>query len=410
MGNTFQMKAKHVDILYINTVDYGSTGNIIKQMSAAAEFSGYKTCSAIAGQKEGNDERNYLIVSSYTVRRINEIFDKLFSIRGYDSFLSTLVFLRKLERINPRIIHLHNLHSNYINLPLLFRYIKKRNIKTIWTLHDCWAFTGRCPHFVALSCEKWKDGCNKCDYPLDSYPVAKYDRSAFMWKKKKKWFTDVKDMTIVTPSKWLEGQVKQSFLKCYPTKVIANGIDLSIFRRTKNDFRQKHCIPEDKYIVLGIAFSWSNKKGLDCFIELSSRLDSSQYTIVLVGTDADIDLLLPPNIISVHKTKSQQELAGIYSATDVFVNPTRQEVLGLVNLEALACGTPVITFNSGGSPECVDETCGCVVDCNDVDGLEKQIRYVCENHPFTHEMCEQRARKFSKEDMLSKYLELYKKS
>ncbi|QUA54041.1 glycosyltransferase [Aristaeella lactis] len=401
------MREKHVDILYINTVDYGSTGKIMKQMSAAAELSGYKTCCAIAGEKEKKNN-GCLIISSYTVRRINELFDRVFSVRGYDSFLSTLIFLRKLDRLNPRIIHLHNLHSNYINLPLLFRYIKKRNIKIIWTLHDCWAFTGRCPHFVALSCEKWKDGCKRCIYPTECYPIANHDRSAYMWKQKKKWFTGVKNLTIVTPSQWLEGLVEQSFLNCYPIKVVTNGIDLSIFKRTISTFKQEHIIPADRYVVLGVAFSWNNNKGLDCFIELAKRLNPEKYVIVLVGTDENVESYLPKHIISVQKTKNQQQLAEIYSVADVFVNPTRQEVLGLVNLEALACGTPVITFNTGGSPECVDETCGCVVDCNDVDGLEKQIRYICENHPFTHEMCEQRARKFCKENMLSKYLELYK--
>ena len=401
------MNVTKADILYINTVDYGSTGKIMKQMSTVAELSGYKTCCAIAGEKKRNDNDDCLMISSYTVRRINELFDKLFSIRGYDSFLSTLIFLYKINKINPKIIHLHNLHSNYINLPLLFRYIKSKGIKTIWTLHDCWAFTGRCPHFVSISCEKWKFGCYDCEYPRNSYPVARHDRTSFMWKKKKKWFTGVDDLTIVAPSEWLASMVRQSFLNCYPISVINNGIDLNTFKRVKNDFREKYSIQNDTFIVLGVSFGWNYRKGLDCFIELSRRLDSKKYTIVLVGTDDSVESILPDSIISIRRTKNQEELAQIYSAVEVFANPTREDTFPTVNIEALACGTPVVTYRTGGSPEILDNTCGCVVACNDIDDLEKQIRYICENHPFTSEMCEQRAKQYSKEAMLDKYLQLY---
>lgn len=401
------MKTRCADILYINAVNYGSTGTIMKQMSEIARSAGYATYCAIAGEKTGSDQNDCLIISSYTVRRINEILDKLVSIRGYDSFFSTLFFLKKISQLNPRIIHLHNLHSNYINLPLLFRYIKKRKIKTIWTLHDCWAFTGRCPHFLALSCEKWKTGCHKCEYPLNSYPVAIHNRTSFMWEKKKKWFTGVDDLTIVTPSEWLASMVQQSFLNCYPIKVINNGIDLSIYKRTHSNFREKYHIAHDSHIILGVAFGWNYRKGLDSFIELSRKMDCEKYTVVLVGTDASVETALPQNIISIRKTNNQQELAEIYSAADVFVNPTREDTFPTVNIEALACGTPVITYRTGGSPEILDNTCGCVVACNDIDGLEKQIRYICESHPFTSEMCERRAKMYSKNDMLKKYINLY---
>lgn len=401
------MTLKKVDILYINAVDYGSTGKIMKQMSTAAELSGYTTCCAVAGEKNRNKNNDSLIISTYTIRRMNELFVKLFSIRGYDSFFSTLIFLKKINQMNPKIIHLHNLHSNYIHLPLLFRYIKKKKIKTIWTLHDCWAFTGRCPHFESLSCEKWKLGCHNCEYPSNSYPVARHDRTSFMWKKKKKWFTGINDLTIVTPSQWLAELVRQSFLSSYPITVINNGIDLNIFKRVGSDFREKHGIANDSFIALGVSFGWNEKKGLDCFVELSRRLDTIKYTIVLVGTDDSVDTILPDSIISIHKTKNQKELAQIYSASDVFVNPTREDNFPTVNIEALACGTPVITYRTGGSPEIIDDSCGCIVACNDIDDLEKQIRYVCERQPFTHEMCEQRAKRYSKENMLNKYLKLY---
>lgn len=402
------MHTHHIDILFINTVNYGSTGNIMKQMSATAEAAGYTTCCAIAGEKnEKKKDDSCYIISTYTIRRINEHIDRLLGIRGYDSFFSTLLFLLKIDKMKPRIIHLHNLHSNYINLPLLFRYIKKRKIKTVWTLHDCWAFTGRCPHFTLLSCEKWRNGCYDCEYPPNSYPVAKHDKVAFMWRKKKKWFTGINDLTIVTPSEWLASLVRQSFLNSYTITTINNGIDLNVFKRINSSFREKYNITFDSYIVLGISFGWNNSKGLDCFVELARRLDSKKYTIVLVGTDETVESILPDNIVSIRKTKNQKELAKIYSAASVFVNPTREDTFPTVNIEALACGTPVITYRTGGSPEILDNNCGCIVACDDIDALIKQITFICENHPFTQEMCEQRAKKYSKEDMLNKYLQLY---
>ena len=181
-----------------------------------------------------------------------------------------------------------------------------------------------------------------------------------MYQLKKKWFTGVENMTLVTPSEWLAGLVKQSFLKDYPIRVINNGIDLEVFKPTPSNFRETYGCG-DKKIVLGVAFGWGERKGLDVFLDFAKRLDSERYQIVLVGTDENVDKQLPNTVISIHRTQNQTELAKIYTAADVFVNPTREEVFGLVNIEALACGTPGVTFNTGGSPECYDATCGSVV-------------------------------------------------
>ena len=227
-----------------------------------------------------------------------------------------------------------------------------------------------------------------------------------MWKLKRKCFTGVENMTLVAPSKWLAGLVKQSFLKDYPVKVINNGIDLNIFSPTESSFRQDHGIAADEYMLLGVAFGWGEQKGLDVFMDLAGRLPE-KYKIVLVGTDEAVDKILPKNIISIRRTNSQRELAEIYSAADLFVNPTKEEVLGLVNIEALACGTPVITFNAGGSPETIDSSCGCVVDCGDMEILTEKCRLICENSIFNSAFCLRRVAEFDQEMCFRQYVVLY---
>ena len=233
------------------------------------------------------------------------------------------------------------------------------------------------------------------------------DTSKEMYKKKKRWFCGIEALTIVTPSEWLAALVKKSFLNEYPVKVINNGVDRTVFKPTESDFRTRHGI-RDKKIVLGVAFGWGYGKGLDVFVELSRRLDKQKYQIVLVGTNAEIDKQLPNSIISIHRTSNQCELAEIYTSADVFVNPTREEVLGLVNVEALACGTPVLTFKTGGSPETIDETCGSVVDVDDVDAMEKEILRICAELPCSKESCIKRAKKFDMNDRFEEYIDLYK--
>ena len=348
-------------ILEINSTNYGSTGNIMLQIADTARRKGHTVitcCPASRENKKKSVENQWLIGSRFS----RNVHLKLFEYTGFNgcfSLVSTFTFLHKVKKFKPDIIHLHNLHNCYINLPMLFKYIKKQKIQAIWTLHDCWTFTGQCPYFDLAKCDKWKNGCHDCPQ-INVYPSSKVDRTRTMWKLKRKWFTGVEDMTIVTPSEWLGGLVQQSYLKGYPIKVINNGIDLNVFKPTESDFRQKHHL-ENKYILLGVAFGWGKRKGLDVFIDLAKRLDD-RFQIVLVGTNDDVDKLLPANIISVHKTNNQQELAEIYTAADLFVNPTREENYPTVNMESISCGTPVLTFKTGGSPEIPNVKTGYVVD------------------------------------------------
>ena len=402
-----------MQIFEINSWDYGSTGKIMLQIASAARRKGFSV-ETISSRWNGRKRlisqdanSNHYYFGSFVSFAIHYIVGCKFGIVGLLSFFATLRLCRYMKKRHPKLIHLHNLHDYSLNFPVLFHFIKKNNIPVVWTLHDCWGFTGRCPHFVMTKCDRWRDGCHHCPYPKNNYPQSLYiDTTRMMWKLKKKWFTGIENCMIVTPSQWLADLVKQSFLKNYPVRVINNGIDLSVFKPTESDFRNRYKLVGKK-IVLGVAFGWGVSKGLDVFIELSKRL-SEDFQIVLVGTDDNVDKQLPANIISIHRTQNQTELAEIYTAADVFANPTREEVLGLVNIESLACGTPVITFKTGGSPECINETCGSVVPCDDVDAVEIEIRRICEEKPFSKEACLCRAKLFDMNKRFEEYVELYK--
>lgn len=394
-------------VVEINTCDYGSTGKIMLQIASCTNASGNAFTFSRAWTNQKKSLNNNLYFGSYLNNGIHHILGMMTGYEGCFSVVGTKQLLNRLNEIKPDIIHLHNLHGWYINLPRLFKYIKKNSIKVIWTLHDCWAFTGHCPHFTLVKCDKWKTGCYKCPQ-YKEYPKSIFDNSKKMYRLKKEWFTGVENLTIVTPSEWLANLVKQSFLKDYPIKVIHNGIDLSIFRPTESDFREKYNIAKDKFILLGVAFGWGKRKGLDVFIELSKRLDNEKYQIVLVGTDDNVDKQLPQNIISIHRTQNQKELAEIYTAADLFVNPTREENYPTVNMESIACGTPVLTFRTGGSPEILNDKTGSVVACDDIDGLEKEIIRIFRDKPFIEESCLLHAKSFDMNNRFQKYVDLYK--
>lgn len=390
-----------------NYVLYGSTGKIMLQIADSAVTKGRNVqlvASGLSANKTVKTLHNVIFLGNEFTRKCNVVLGRITGFTNCFAYFATLKMLKQLDTFKPDLIHLHNLHESYINLPLLFNYIKKKNIKVIWTLHDCWSFTGHCPHFDMIGCDKWKTGCYNCPQYKD-YPKSYIDNSKYMYKLKAKWFTGIKDLTIITPSKWLADLVKQSFLKDYPVKVINNGIDLSVFNPTESDFRKKHAI-EDKFVLLGVAFGWGKRKGLDVFIELSKRLDD-KFQIVLVGTDDNVDKLLPDNIISIHRTQNQTELAEIYTAANLFVNPTREENYPTVNMESIACGTPVITFNTGGSPEILSDDTGIVVPKDDIDAMFNEINNITENNIFSKENCLNRAKSFDKNDRFKEYVELY---
>ena len=377
----------------------------MKAIGETARKKGYEYYTSCPRGRSMNDDGDpyHIFFGSIISRNIHIILGKITGLSGFFSVVDTIRFIKKISSLQPDIIHIHNLHESYINIPLLFRYIKKNKIKVVWTLHDCWAFTGRCPHFEGLNCTKWKEGCSHCPYPLKEYPTALYDTSRFMWKVKKSIFTGIEHAVIVTPSEWLNRIVKESFLNSYKVKTINNGIDISIFHPMESNFRDRYNIESEKKIILGVASTWTRKKGIDVFILLSKML-KNDYKVVLVGTNSTIDELLPGSILSIHRTESQTALAEIYSAADVFVNPTREDTFPTTNIEALACGTPVVTFNVGGSPEVIDNDCGMVVEVEDIDGLLNDIYVICEGNNISSRLCVEKAHRYNKYDKFNDYI------
>ncbi len=339
-------------VLIINTVcGIRSTGRICTELADEYIANGHEVRIAYGREDVPDKYKSISIrIGNKLDIYINAFKSRLFDNEGFNSKRSTLRFLKWADNYNPDILWLHNLHGYYINIELLFNWIKTRpSMQVKWTLHDCWAFTGHCAHFSYVKCYKWETECNNC-LQKKQYPVSLYkDNSKKNYLRKRTAFNGVKNMMIITPSNWLYNLVKRSFLNKYPIEAIHNTIDDTMFKPTKGVFREKNNLLNKK-IVLGVASAWSERKGLNDFICLADLLDSS-YQIVLVGLTHDQIKKIPKKIMCITRTNSVRELAEIYTTADVFVNPSREETFGLTTIEALACGTPVIVYKDTACEE-----------------------------------------------------------
>lgn len=392
-------------VFQINVVcGIGSTGRIAVDLYKVLEQQGHKCRIAYGRGKApegidsfriGSDLDNYFHVAK------TRIFDK----HGFGSRKATKELIKQIKEYNPDIIHLQNIHGYYLNVEILFNYLREANKPIIWTLHDCWAFTGHCSYFDYANCSKWKTACYECPQKKE-YPASFFlDNSKMNYQKKKQIFTSVKNLTFVTPSSWLAKLVKESYLGNYPVKVINNGIDLDVFKPTESDFRVKHNL-QDKFIILGVANIWDRRKGLDTFIEISKKLDDN-FKIIVVGVTEKQKEKLPKNIVGITRTNNVKELTEIYTAADVFVNPTLEDNFPTTNIEALASGTPVITYETGGSPESIDERCGMIVKKGCIDKLAEAIEK-CRKNNFNRNACTERAQLYEKSLRFKEYVEYYK--
>lgn len=395
-------------ILQINaTYNIGSTGRIVFDLKSELEKQGHSAFCAY-GYGQTTDDKSYKIIKgngNFTVKK-NLAYTFFTGKHGCIHKNETIQLLKWIDKVNPDVIHMHNIHGNYLNLKLLFQHLKKIKKPIVWTLHDCWSFTGHCAYFDCCKCEKWKEGCYECKN-LYSYPKSLFkDCSKKQWVEKKQLFTNIPNLVIITPSKWLANLVKKSYLSDYPIKVINNGIDLSLFRPTHSNFRKKNNIQEEK-IILGVANSWKVNKGINYFIEFSKKL-GKEYKIVLIGLSKKQIKNTPENIIKIERTTSTKELVELYSTADLLLNPTLEDNFPTVNLEAQACGTPVITFDTGGSPEAVTAETGLVVKQGDMEGLYKGICEISKNN-VVEQQCRKRALQFSKDLKYKEYINIYSK-
>lgn len=362
-------------VLMINVVcGIRSTGRICTDLATALEAQGHEV--KIAYGRENVPEQ----FQKYAVRIGTDVDIKLHGVKarvadgaGFGSKRATEKFIEWVKYYDPDVIHLHNIHGYYLNVEVLFDYLRECGKKVIWTLHDCWAFTGHTPYCDSINCERWIKGCYEC--PLTrAYPASLVDKSNQNWKKKKEIFSGIENLTIITPSEWLAGLVGKSFLAEYQVKVINNGIDTSQFYPVESDFRRKNGL-EGKFIMLGVATAFDDMKGYSDFLKLSEML-GDEYIVVLVGLTKKQIKNLPRRVFGIERTSSVRELTELYSAADLFLNLSYCENYPTVNIEAMSCGTSVLTYKTGGSPEIVEKYGGIVVEQGNINAVANKCRNV----------------------------------
>lgn len=397
-------------VLQINSVcGLGSTGRITNDIDSKLKENNIESYIAYGRETSIKNEHTLIIggkLDYYVHGGLTRLFD---THAQFGSRTATKRFIEQVKKIDPDVIHLHNIHGYYLNIKILFDYLRISCKPVIWTLHDCWGFTGHCSHFSYAQCDKWIEGCHNC-LQTRSYPASVLiDNSKRNYRIKRNLFTSLDNITLVTPSQWLAGLVAQSFLAKYPVRVIHNGIDIDVFKPVASESVRKKFAEGNRFIILGVASKWDQRKGLNHFIELSKMINND-CVIVLVGLSEKQIAELPPNIIGIKRTSNINELAQIYSAADVFINPTLEDNFPTVNLEALACGTPVITFNTGGSPEAINSDCGYVVEIGDIFAVKKLIDQIRnKGKPYYFDQCVKRTKdNFNKNDRFDDYVELYK--
>lgn len=385
-------------LLQINvTANQGSTGKIAEQIGLLAQSAGWESWMAYGRINNGSSLQSLRIGNDIDIKW-HGLETRISDNHGLASRHATRQFIARIKKIDPDIIHLHNIHGYYLNYPLLFEFLKEWGGPVVWTLHDCWPMTGHCAYFMMSGCEKWKTGCHDCP-SLDAYPASCFiDGSARNFRIKKAYFSSIAgQLTLVPVSDYVAGYLPESFLRDADVRVIHNGIDLDKFRPQDE--------PKEK-IVLGVANVWEPRKGLDDFYKLRASLPN-EYGIILVGLSEKQISALPEGILGISRTANQHELARIYSKATALVNPTYEDNYPTVNLEAIACGTPVITYRTGGSPESLTPETGVVLEQGDIAGIVSSIKAL-DGKPSIVSNCRAHAEaNFDQKNCFRSYLDLY---
>lgn len=396
-------------VLRVNT----STGRIMQEIGELAMLHGWKTYMAYSKGRDGIKECKSEIVPVGDVWSTawHGLETRLLDRHGLASDRATREFVKRIETIAPDIVHIHNIHGYFLNYRILFDFLSKSGIPVVWTVHDCWLYTGHCYYYSYAGCNKWQTGCGHCPQKKE-FPASYFsDRSHRNWLDKKTAFTSMPldKLTIVPVSDWIREEMSRSFLKDYHFQVIHNGINTEVFDvYDATAVRQQYSLG-DKHIFLGVASIWSREKGLADFIKMSELIGQDEV-IVLVGIKPEDMKLLPKNVVAIARTENIRQLAELYSAADVFINPTWQDNYPTVNLEAIACGTPVVTYRTGGSIEAITDTTGFIVEQGDVAGLVDAARCIIRRGKEAYRnVCRQYAvANFRKEDRYADYLNLYR--
>lgn len=380
----------------------------MEQIQKEAKKNGYEAYSFYGRGKPSN--KNCFKIGNKLDIYWNVFLTRFFDKHGYGSKRATRRLVKRIKQINPSIIQIHNIHGYYLNLEILFNYLKEANIPVVWTLHDCWPFTGHCAHFTTIECEKWRNHCDNCPQ-IRSYPASwLIDNSFKQFELKKELFTGIKNLTVVTPSNWLREEAKKSFFKCKNVIMINNCIDTSIFKPIKDDnIKKRYDIPENKKIVLGVSSNWTKEKGIEYFINLANEInENDEFVVVIVGLTKKQIKSMPKNIIGIQKIEKIEELVKIYSVADVFFNPSIQETFSMVTLEAMACGVPCVVFNSTATPELIDNKVGIIIDSfQKKEYIYTKIKEVLGNGKnFYFENCIQKSQEYKLENY-DKYINLY---
>jgi glycosyltransferase involved in cell wall biosynthesis len=385
-----------------SALNWGSIGRIAEQVGELAQRRGWKVYFAY-GRYANPSALEVIRVGGKLNPYLHYAAHRLLDREGLASCGATRQLIHRIQEIHPDIVHLHDIHDHWLNYKLLFEYLNQTDIKVVWTLHDCWNFTGGCCHYTHLHCNKWQGECSKCPRP-----GLLRDKSLYQFHLRKSLFTANRFLTLVPVSKWLEGEVRKSFLKDVPIQAILNGVDIDVFHEIKDNRLRQTLHLGGKFILMAAATSWSKQKGLDDYSALSQILPDD-CVIVLVGLSPAQIKHLPSNIMGVPRTSNVQELAEYYSMADVVMNLSYEETFGLTTAEGYACGTPAIVYNATASPELVTPETGRVVEPGDIQGVLSAVMEIKEKGKSWYAAaCRKRAETwYDKNKNFKQYISLY---
>lgn len=399
-------------LLLINAaINSTSTGRIAEEIGRCAVSEGFDVYAGY-GFTNNNSSLKTIRIGGRTDHYLHALMTRLTDRHGFMSAGATESFLKSVRNIKPDVVNIHNIHGYYMNVEKLAEYLAESGVPVVWTFHDCWPFTGHCSYFDAVNCSRWESGCHDCPN-LHGYPSSKFkDNSVKNYRDKKRLFSAIENLTIVCPCNWMAENVKRSFLGDKQIRVIYNGVNTDVFKpgspKAAAALRSRYGL-DGKRVILGVASVWDKRKGLDDFIRMTSLLNDNER-IVLIGLDEKQIAALPANIIGIRRTENVGQLADFYSMADVFANPTYVDNFPTTNIEALACGTPVVTYNTGGSPEAIDSATGRVTDKSDFNGMLDMCRGLWNgNAEETSALCRHRAvNLFDSRDRFKEYVDLFK--